>query len=402
MLETLIEEHDVRRAEVVIARLLRLELEDHARQRVLVYRARVRLLAARPAEALDDLKSAGITITVTPVDPDLLALLADCYLARFELAPAGFADRQDVRQAEALYTRLAQEFATYDNMGWIAYQHGRICLIGDRAADAEHHFRQALFQPARVAALTAYCYERLGYIAFYEQRQPARALTFLDKAVDTFPAGLSRLWLVQVHLLRSRVLREARPEQALQAAQTALKIAADETPEARSARAEALLMLAELYAAAQRPHEAITSVQQFLQVSRLPAGIDVTWSRVYELLGDACFTLERYEQALTAYQNVLVFNPYHPWEDTIQYRISRCYYLLRDYQRVVNTVNNLILKTGTEGNPTTDYQLYHLLGDAWFAMGRYQDSRQAYHTALQIAPAGADVTRIRAFYEQSR
>lgn len=398
-LEGLIQERDIKKAEIVIARLLRSASSAEENTRILIYRARVRLLAARPGEALDDLKSAGVVDAVQSLPPELLELVGDCYLSKFELAPAGFAERSDARQADVIYSQLAHEYPEYDNLGWVYYQHGRVCLILDRVEQAQRCFREALFSPSHVTALTAFCYERLGYLAFYELRQPRLAITLLNKAVDTCPATGSRLWLIQLHLLRSRVLAETQPDTAILAAQTALKMASDEM---LPARAEALFVLGELLFKRSRITEATGVLQQFLQSGKSPQGIDVTWSRAYEMLGDAYFDMERYEAALSAYQNVLVFNPYHPWEEAIQYRISRCYYFMKDYARAASTVNTVISRLQAEGNPVKDYRLYHVLGDACFALGRFQDSGQAYRIALEMAPSGIDVTPIRSYYEQAR
>jgi len=71
-------------------------------------------------------------------------------------------------------------------------------------------FTHALLKQSHVPALTAYCYERLGFIAFYESRELRSAVTFLQKAIATYPANDARLWLVQAHTLHSRILREMR------------------------------------------------------------------------------------------------------------------------------------------------------------------------------------------------
>jgi tetratricopeptide (TPR) repeat protein len=401
-LETLIAEREIKKAEIFLARLMRSVQESSSQSKLLVYRARLRLMAARPGEALDDLRTAGITENAA-LPPDLLELLGDCHLSRFEIAPAGFADRNDVQQADAIYSRTAAEYPDYANLGWIYYQHGRVSLILDRVDTAQKYFREALFSPSEVTALTAYCYERLGYIGFYETRQPRFALTLLDKAVDTCPATESRLWLVQVHLLRSRVLSDMDPNGAIEAARIALKIASAESAiPARAAQSEALFTLAELLFKRGYRQEAVLALQQFLQISKSPQGIDVTWSRAYEMLGDACFEMERYDHALNAYKNVLVFNPYHPWEEAVQYRVARCYYFLRDYTKAAGTVTTILSKSQAEDNPVKDYRLYHLLGDAWFALGRFQESHQAYRVALDTAPSDVDVSQIRSYYEQSQ
>ena len=51
-----LDKRDVRKAEVLIARLLRRDLNSQQRAQVLFHRARARLLSARPDEAIDDLQ----------------------------------------------------------------------------------------------------------------------------------------------------------------------------------------------------------------------------------------------------------------------------------------------------------------------------------------------------------
>lgn len=392
---------DIKKAEIMITRLLRSPLTSHQLAQALLHRARIRLLSARPDDALDDVKTL-INTTPNPVNPELLELMADCYLLRFELAPAGFAERQDIQRASDIYTQLAADFPQYDNLGWVYYQHGRAALILDKVNTAEQYFKLALFSASRLPSLTAYCYERLGFIAYYEARQPVQALTYLDKAIHTCPHDEPRTWLVEVHLLRSRVLSEIDLNDAIESAQTALKIAREDSF-AKNSATGALFVLAELlHKFGSRPAEVIEYLQQFLQVSRTPPGVDVTWSRAYEMLGDAYLSLERHEQAVNAYAAALQFNPYHPWEESIQLRMAHCCFLQHDYARAAEILNTIIDRATAEGQPVKDYRIYNALGDSWFALGKFKDSAHAYHQALSVAPADVDVSRIRHSYEQAQ
>ncbi len=397
----LIATRDIKKAEVMIARLLRSPLTAQQQAQILLHRARIRLFSARPDDALDDVKSL-VTNSPNEIPPELLELMADSYVSRFELAPAGFADRQDIQRASELYAQIATDYPQYANLGWVYYQHGRAALILDKVNAAEQYFKQALFAPSHLPSLTAYCYERLGFIAFYEARQTHYALTFLDKAIHTCPADEPRAWLIDVHLLRSRVMSEVDLDSAIEAAHTALKIAREDNNDKKRA-ASALFVLAELlFKYGNRPADVVDYLQQFLQVSRTPPGVDVTWSRVYEMLGDAYLNLSRYEQAVNAYAAALQFNPYHPWEESIQLRMAHCCYLQQDYSRAADILNAIIKRASAEGQPIKDYRVYNALGDSWFALGRYKDSAHAYHTALSIAPADVDVSRIRSSYEQAQ
>jgi tetratricopeptide (TPR) repeat protein len=400
LIEALITERDFKKAEVWLARSLRTDLSSANLTRLLVYRARLRLLTARPTDALADLREAGITLQTT-TSPELLELLADCYFASYEHAQMGFADKEFIRHAEALYSHLLDNHSDYPNRGWIHYQYGRLALILAQPDKARQAFEQALFAPSRVVALTAYCYERLGYVAFYEQRQMQTALTLLDKAVHTYPAAEPRLWLVQVHRLRSRVLADVDSSRAIEAARLALQIAEEAATADKTLVSEPLVALGELLFRQGERLEAIECLQRFLQLGRPPQGIDVTWARVYEMLGDIYFELRRYDQSLQAFQNVLLFNPYHPWEETVHYRIACCHLRLKDYAKAVSTARTIIDRTQAEGHPVRDYRLYYVLGDAWFALGKYADSTQAYQGALDTAPSTVDVSPIRNQHRQA-
>ncbi|HEX2619683.1 MAG TPA: tetratricopeptide repeat protein [Phototrophicaceae bacterium] len=402
-IETLLKQREVKKADILIARQLRSSSSDRDQAQLMVLRARTRLLSARPEAAVDDL------IRVRAMDPDLtntaenLELLADCHFARFELSTVGFADRNDARQAEQIYCQILERFPGYENLGWVYYQLGRILLTDNRIDAALDYIQQALLTPSHVSALTAYCYERLGFVAFYEQRDLSRSMTFLSKAIDTYPASEDRLWLVQVHILRSRVLREMyHMDQALQEAEKALNLATAGRTDRRSALAEALLTTGELLTTIEgREREVITHLEQFLQVSRRPPGIDVTWSRVYEMLGDAYFRQGRYDDAVMAYNAVMQFNPYHPWEDSVYHRVARVYYQQGNYEKAVNAIQHALDVARSDGHDP-DYRLYDVFGSACFALGKYDRAAEAYAAALKLAPAHHDsLDKIRKYHRVS-
>ena len=111
---------DLQRAGALLARLLRASgVSDAERAQLLARRARMRLLAEKPDDALEDLRVCG-TLDPAVIDtPPLLELAGDTYFARFELAPVGFADRADAEQAMACYNRLITFAPDYDNLGWV-------------------------------------------------------------------------------------------------------------------------------------------------------------------------------------------------------------------------------------------------------------------------------------------
>ncbi|MCI0710092.1 MAG: tetratricopeptide repeat protein [Chloroflexi bacterium] len=394
-LHELVAAREVKKAEVVIARLLRSELPPEQRTELLILRARTRLLAGRPADALHDLAEIKAVAPSLLSEPSLLELQAESYLTQFEVAAVGFAQKSDVREASRIYQSLIDHHPDYENIGWIYYQQGRVALIEDQPFAAESYFHKALFAASTVVALTAYCYERLGFMAYYESRQPRQALVYLNKAIDTYPASASPLWLVQVYLLRSRVLRESSLEDALQSAKTAYKLAA-EFPANKALAAEALFSVAEILAQqAGREQEIVDYLQRFMQTSKPPLGVDVTWSRAYEMLGDSYSTLGQYEQAAAAYENALQCNPYHPWAESLHYRMGRALYQQQKYADAIAALNRVVAET-------SDYRIYSLLGNALFAIGHYAEAASAYETGIRMAPPGADTQSMQTYYEFSQ
>lgn len=399
--EDLLARRDLKKAEVQIARSLRAPLTPLERARMLIYRARTRLLSARPDDALDDVQSARALAPDHLDTAPTFELLGDCYFARFELASVGFADRNDTAQAIHVYQQIRDQFPDYENLGWVFYQMGRVLLTENRTDEAARCFEQALLNPSTLAALTAYCFERLAFVAFYETRQPGKALGFINKAVDTYPITDDRRWLVGVHILRSRILRDMRRfDQALKAAEIALAVAGTGSNESKAQLAEALLTSGELlYGIEGREREVITHLQQFLQLSRKPLGVDVTWSRVHEMLGDAYFKTGQYATAAAAHQAALQFNPYHPWELSLHYRIARSHYQTGDYDRAVQSIHRLLDSAEKDGQPVTDYRVFDILGNAQFALKRYDEALAAYRTALSIAPPNAEnLEKIRTYH----
>ncbi len=395
--EDLLSKRDVKRAEILIARCLRMDLPPAERAKFLIARAHARLLSARPEDALDDLNKAQ---TFAPDDfetPYSLELLGDSFFARFELASVGFAERADAAYALSNYEHLLDQFPAYDNRGWIYYQRGRVLLSEKRVNDAVDCFQQALLMPSTFPALTAYCYERLGFVAFYEQRQPDHALDFLGKALATYPTDEDRTWLVHIHALRSRVLREMQNyPAAVEAANAAIHAASD-----KSARADALLTAAETLSLIEgREREVIADFQQYIQISKRPLGIDVTWSRVHEMLGDALYKNGQLLPAVVAYQAALEFNPYTPWEISLHYRIARTLYQLGDYDKSVQAIQTMLEAAEADGQIVGDYRVYNILGNAYFALSSYADAIAAYQTALAFAPASAEnLDKIKQYYQ---
>jgi len=90
---------------------------------------------------------------------------------------------------------------------------------------------------------------------------------------------------------------------------------------------EAILNITELLSSIQgHDKQALAYLEQFTQQTKRPPGADVTWSRVYEMRGNAHFTLGQYDDAISDYVTALQFNPDHPWELSLYQQIARCQY----------------------------------------------------------------------------
>jgi tetratricopeptide (TPR) repeat protein len=396
---------EIKKAEVLIAKLLRSQRHDIDQSTLLFRRARTRLLSGRPEDAINDLMNIRDIAPETFRTAPILELLGDSYFARFELASVGFSDRNDTLLAQHTYEDIIRDHTRYNNLGWVCYQLGRIFVTLSKIDEAEKCFERALIAPSHVSVLTAYCYERLAFIAFYERRDLDQALAFLNRAIDTYPATAERNWLTQVHILRSRVLRGMGDySSALQAAETALSIIASSSGNKKSLLSEALLTNAELLAEmGGHDKEVVESLQAFLQNARKPLGIDVTWSRVNEMLANAYFNLGSYESAIAAFKAALRLNPDHPWSVSLYYSIARSYYQQRAFEEAISAVNQVLAVAEAEGQIINDYRVYDILGNAHFALGRYEQAIEAYNTALQMAPANANnIDKIKSYYDLAR
>jgi tetratricopeptide (TPR) repeat protein len=396
--------HEIKKADILIAKLLRQNPLPQNRAEILLRRARTRLLAARPDDAIDDLVTIRDELPGYIEPPVILELQGDCHFARFELASVGFADRNDTILARQFYEAVIDSYPPYNNLGWVYYQLARIFVSLGQVDDASDLFQKALVSPSYINVLTAYCYERLGFLAFYEYRDFDRALAFLNRALDTYPGAAERGWLANLHLLQSRVLK-ARSDYAaaLKAAEMAATIFSS-LGDRKSALSDALLTSAELLAELHgHDREVISTLQHYMQITRKPLGVDVTWSRVNEMMGDAHFNIGQYENAIANYEAALQFNPDHPWEETLYYRIAWSYYQRHDYQNVVQTIRQMMASAKMNDQTITDYHVYDMLGNALFALKQYEKAVEAYGNALDIAPPNSNtVEKIKSYYNLAR
>ncbi len=383
---------DLRKAEVTIARLLRSEdTSTETRANLLLYRARARLLSQRPDDALEELQTVLALQPLFEKRIDVKVLLGDIYFSRFILAEFGFADRSNTEEALRYYNEAIDYPRHYAQKGWVHYQRGRIYLSEGRVDEAIVDFETGLGKDNTPPYLHAYCHERLGFVNLFEKREPETALQHFDAAIRVYPSEHSPDWLVQLHILRSRASRELGDyEAALEAASAALNAVDSSAGDYRRTLTEAHLAVGEVLALIPgREAEAIDHLLQFLQNSKRPMGVDVTWSRVYETLGNLSFKLDRYEQAIEAYQSSLEYNLYHPWEVNIHYQVARCFYRMRAYERVITSIEKMEEAAERENQVLSDYRVFHVLANAYFALEQYQQAADAYRKTLELAPPGA-------------
>ncbi len=375
--EASIQSRDVKRGEVLLAKLFKSGLTDDQLETYYAYRAQLRLLASRASDAIEDILClAGTKIFELLKTQEILA---DSYLQRFEQSSTGFADKQDIQQSQIIYTRLLIQEPTYSNSGWLHYQLGRIYLILGDTKKAEIEFREAIFKPSHLTTLVAYCFERMAFISFYEYQDSYQADVYARKAIHVYPSAEPQQWLIQTYILRSRILQSGDLFEAIRSARKALSIAMQQ-PAQKTYVAESLFVLADVLSkSTQANQEVVEAIQHFLQLSKDPVGIDVTWSRAFEMLGDAQFDLKRYEAAIESYQHSLQYNPYHPWEETIYYRIGKCYYLLGQYQKALSSLLEII----NNKEKTFEAYFYELVSSIYRMLGQTTEADKYSEIAKQ-------------------
>ena len=362
-------------------------------------KAKVLAFSNHPSEALATIS--GITANRNDL-PRLQELEADCYLKRFEIAPPGMAAKDDLHKAENLYEWIHQHVEKYDNMGWVHYQLGRCYLFLDRVDGAAQFFRGSLTLPTVLPDLKALTYERLGYIEFYHHRNFKQALSMLNLAVALYPANANSQWLIQTHLFRSRVMQSI--GQYEQATQTIIYVIdyAKKTQHANLLR-DVLLAASELISEINGNEEqALSYLGEYIDLSPVPAGHNITWSRVQEMMGNLHYKLRHYIQAAQCYQKAINSNPNHPWQVSIYYRLAQCYYQQGNYQSVIDTVLHLMQIVTSDGQALTDFRVYDILGSAYFATEKYRMAADAYQKALEYIPdTSENLEKIRLYYHFS-
>ena len=397
----LIQRGDIKRAEVLVARILRDAGEDAEQAVALLARAQCKLLSGRPQEALEDWEQARALAPTITEQPATLELRADAHFALYEMSSVGFAGHEGQETSARLYRQLIAEYPDYANRGWLHYQLGRVLLTANRIEEASAQFQTASTSPSHLPALPAYCNERLAFVAYYEERDLQRALGYLEQALRRYPAQASREWLVEILLMRARVTLELRRlPAARRSLDEALRIADSQSPQRPPtlyAAAEILMKMPTQEVAA------IPLLEEFLQLSKQPPGIDVSWARAHELLGEAYFRCARYQDAVHAYRLALHHNPYSPWSSTLRYQLACAYYQSGDYDRTCECLGQLIAAEADEGGAIQDFRVYDLLGNAHFALGRYDEALTSYSRALSLTPPHTqESAQIRRYHDYAR
>jgi tetratricopeptide (TPR) repeat protein len=391
---------EIPKARALISRALGERPTESVRAQLLLYRAKAHLSSNHPEHCLEDLEAVQQLAHELFVTPGTQELLADSLLMRFERSRTGSADRDDLNRAVGIYQSIIDKFPEYGNLGWIHYQLGRAFQAINDIQQAIDCFQKGLNGLSSRSTLKAFCYERLGFIEFFMRREFKRSLGFLEFAVAVYPPEEDTRWLASVHLLTARVLHALGQIDAMvYSLNTAIELASESNQD-QTTLADALLSAGELLSTVNwYERETINYLQRYLEISARPESIDVTWSRVHEIVGDMHFRLNEYEAAAKAYTTALQYNPFHPWEVSIHYRAAQSYYQLGEYEAVVTTIKRLLESAQADSLPITDYHVYDILGNAEFALGQYDDAAKHYQTALELAPPSFEgIEKIRLYH----
>jgi tetratricopeptide (TPR) repeat protein len=392
-IKQLIDQGKYKQAEKVISLTLGADL-DFNRKELLLLRGRVRLLTGRIGELISDISYLSNTNPSWLQEPSFIELVADANLAQFENANLGFRDTVSLQTAINLYKRLMDEFTNYENRGWVCFQLARTHLIQNKVGLAIEYFSTALSSRSTVKNLPALCYERLAFIAFYELRNFDEALGYINQALKSDSDDPRELdWRIQAQLLRARILHLLGCNwDSYNTLDNVIHSISEQQTDSTAALAEALLASAEITSDIDGlEHKTIHYLHHFMRIAKRPVGVDVTWSRVYELIGYSCFALNLFSEAEIALKTSLEFNPDHPWFSNISFLIARCYYNQSDFSRVIISIRSL-QQRGIEDDPMLDQSLlYGMLGNALFATKHYGEAAEAYGNALETV---ATTTRV--------
>ncbi|MCY3836377.1 MAG: tetratricopeptide repeat protein, partial [Anaerolineaceae bacterium] len=89
----------------------------------------------------------------------------------------------------------------------------------------------------------------------------------------------------------------------------------------------------------------------------------------------------------------------------LRYQLACAYYQSGEYDHACECAAQLIEVERNEGGEISDYRIFDLLGNAHFALGRYEEARIAYSQALKLtSPHSKENASIRRYHDfaQSR
>jgi tetratricopeptide (TPR) repeat protein len=374
---------ELKQREATLSRQLKTASTEDVRASLLLQRASLRVQLRHGDDALADLDTIRTTRLLHESDAKFLQVQADCHLMRFETSSVGFADRHELEKAILLYDQIIHD-GQADNICWVHYQLGRAQIFAMNFLSAVEQFQQALVLPDAThhPELSAYCYERLAYVAYFDQRNSKDALLYLQRALDTYPSAAEPLWRASVHLRCGSILRELHMvEPALEATSAAYEIA--RSSENKAIIAEALLAIADLLTMLPgHDYEVIEVVNRYMYFEKRPLGADLTWARLYNIIGDAYFNVGQYSNAVDAYHSVQFFSPDYVSEGQVTFRLARCYYQLRQYKRTQQLAQEMLMDSDNEFVDGTQGHVYELLGNAFFAVGDFKQAENAYEQAI--------------------
>jgi tetratricopeptide (TPR) repeat protein len=383
-IQTAIDKGDQRRAQQLISKLPPDTLEI----------PEIILLQAKYAHLIQDFTGCiRLLKTIINQNADAILLTASAYFSRYQHAPIGHARRNDAENALRYYHALITQYPKFNNIAWVYYQIGMVLNALNQQDSACACFRNSLNMPSQDNTVKSYAYERLAHYEFYEKRDFKQAFHLLDLALAVHISQQDKRWLIEAYLFKARIQQVLKqPNSTYQSIETAVQHARVHFRDDTAELAEILFTSAELLAQIETyEKESARYMEEYLRLRPKPDGIDVSWSRGNEIVANVRFTEGLYDDALTAYQATLEYNPYHPWHLTIYYQIALCYYQQARYQQAIDTVQNLLEIAHRDNIIMSDYRIYDVLGSAQFALGDFQSASESYRKALSLTPPQPNV-----------
>jgi tetratricopeptide (TPR) repeat protein len=389
LIQSLINEQNYKQAEKLLAIALR-DNSESMKEDLILLRGRLRLLTGHPGDALADF------VELSKINKELLQvsffveLLADAHLAYYTNVKLGFSESDTLKIALNMYSRLTTDFPDYHNYGWAFFQLARISLLQNDTHSAYDYLYIAINQPSQVNNLSALCYERLAFIELYDRRNFTQALGHINHALELYYANKfdDLTWEIHAHLMRARLLKLMGTRQDVhEVLDNVIHAVGKHQMESPQLLSDTLLACGEIASSITGLEaETISYLSQFIKSTKRPLDVDVTWSRVYELLGYSYFALKHYQDAISMLKSSLELNPDHPWMANIVLLIAYCHYNQTEFDKTIDAINGLRQHNLDRDLVADKYMLYGILGNALFATKQYQKAAEAYESALIGTP----------------